>query len=85
MTCFQAAALESLAAAAWAQVIATKLLFEQLVAVDLADAALYLGFRGEAFAALAHRLEKNALSLKSLHMGHLLFSQPNVTNVLARN
>ena len=46
--------------------------------MDLADSAFHFGFRWEALPPFAHRLEKNALSLKSLlHIRHLLPSQPN--------
>ena len=46
--------------------------------MDLADSALHSRLRWEAFPPFAHRLEKNALSLKSLrHIGHLLPSQPD--------
>jgi hypothetical protein len=57
----QAASLEPLAAIAWAEVIATKLLHQQLIAVDDADADPHVRFRGVAPPTLAHSLEKTVL------------------------
>ncbi len=60
--CPQTAFVEPLACAAWAQIIVGELLDDLHVAVDRSAAALDAGFRREAAAALAHRLEKVGLS-----------------------
>ena len=54
----EATLLERPTTAARADVVAAQLLFEELVAVDLADPAFHVGFRWEAFPSFAHRLEK---------------------------
>lgn len=50
--------------------------------MNLADSMFHFGFRWEAFPPFAHRLEKNAMSSKSLlHIRHLLPSQTKRTPV----
>jgi hypothetical protein len=58
---FEAAVFKDFAVAARAQVVAAKLRFEELVAVDNAGSDLNLSLRGMASAALAHRLESRVL------------------------
>jgi hypothetical protein len=53
--------LESQATAAWAGIIAPKLFFELLVAVDDSQSTLDVSLRGEAASAFTHRLESNGL------------------------
>jgi hypothetical protein len=53
----QAAAFESLAAAAGTEIVAAEFFLEQLVAVDDADADLNSRFRRISLPAFAHRLE----------------------------
>jgi len=58
----QATVLESPAGAAGAGIVAAESFFQQLVAVDDAEAFLYLGFGRETSSAFAGAFEKNAIS-----------------------
>jgi hypothetical protein len=55
---FEAALLESFAAAAGAEIVPTELLLEQFLAMDHAQAGLNLRLRRVSLATLAHRLKK---------------------------
>ena len=59
MSLLQTAPFESLIAAARAQIIATEFLFEQLVAMNAANAAFDVGFGGEPPSTLTHGFEKS--------------------------
>ncbi len=54
--------LESLATAAWAEIVAPELFLKEFVSMHDADAASYLRLGWEALPSLAHRLEKNGCS-----------------------
>jgi hypothetical protein len=60
---FEAALLESLAAAAGAKVVSSEFLLQQFVTVDDPHAASDLRLGWEPLTPLAHRLEKNGCSL----------------------
>jgi hypothetical protein len=55
---FETTSLESLSAAAGAEIVSSELFFELLVAVNDADASFHFGFRWETSASFTHRLEK---------------------------
>jgi hypothetical protein len=55
---FETTSLESLSAAAWAEIVSSELFFELLVAVNDTDAAFDFGLRWETSAPFTHRLGK---------------------------
>jgi len=57
-TFLEAALLKAFSTAAWAKVVATKLLFQQLVSMHDACAAFDVSFGWESPPPLTHRLEK---------------------------
>ena len=58
---FETTSLESQAAVAWAGIIASKLLFQLLVAVDDSQSTLDVCFRWETATSLTHGLESSGL------------------------
>ena len=61
MARLEATSFESQAAAAWAGIIASKLFFQLLIAVDDSQSTLDVCFRREAASAFTHWLESNGL------------------------
>jgi hypothetical protein len=73
--CFQAALLESFAAAAGAWIVPAQLFDEFLVAVNDLHASLDVRFGWEAPPTLAHRLDENGSSFWSCRMMHRSFGE----------
>lgn len=61
MARFETTSFEALSAAAWAGIVASKLFFELLVAVDDSHSTIDVRFRGETATPFTHRLESGGL------------------------